>query len=363
MSQSPFVVQELPRAGFLSRLTGRPNREAAFVELRNMLARTPWHDVSPSDVATLLARYNLQTTDAREELTAIFSQAATFIAADGRTTDQERAGLLRLQTAFDFTEDHARAAFNEAARDLYRQTLVSALADGAVSADERATLDRIATDLQLSREDGARLYAEEALRAVQMFFDHVTGDKRFSPDEEQRLEQIGAALGITITHDAKTQAVLERYRAFGRIEAGQIPEVATAVLLQRGEVCHVHVPAIVHKEIRTVTKRINYSGPTASIKIMKGVRYRVGSIAPQRVTQDVLTEVDAGAFYLTNKKILIQGARKNTSVPLGKVVHFTVYTDGLQIQKETGKDIYLTGQADWEIAGACLDAAARKVRE
>ena len=33
---------------------------------------------------------------------------------------------------------------------------------------------------------------------------------------------------------------------------------------------------------RAVTKRINYSGPTARLKIVKGVYYRVGSISPQK---------------------------------------------------------------------------------
>ena len=95
---------------------------------------------------------------------------------------------------------------------------------------------------------------------------------------------------------------------------------------------------------------------------MKGVRYRVGSITPQRITQDVMTAVDEGAFYVTNKRIFIQGHRKKTSVPLAKLVHFTVYSDGLQLQKESGKDVYVTGAADWEIAGACIDAASRLMR-
>jgi hypothetical protein len=175
-------------------------------------------------------------------------------------------------------------------------------------------------------------------------------------------------LGVKITHDASTLAMLERFRLFGQIEAGELPTVTPAILLQRAEACHFVANNIVHKEMRTITKRVNYSGVSASIKIMKGVRYRIGSIAPQRVTLDVLTVVDSGSLHLTNKRILVQGTRKNTSVSLTKVIHFTVYTDGLQIQKETGKDLYLTGDADWEVAGPawtsprerCADQPCRK---
>jgi hypothetical protein len=76
----------------------------------------------------------------------------------------------------------------------------------------------------------------------------------------------------------------------------------------------------------------------------------------------VLTTVDQGPLYVTNKRIFIQGAHKKTSMPLSKLLHFTVFSDGLQIQKDAGKDIFVTGDADWEIAGACLDAAARAGR-
>jgi hypothetical protein len=280
------------------------------------------------------------------------------VVEDGHATDDERAGLRRLQEAFEFNDARARAIFNDAARQLYRETLVSALADGQVTQEERDNLDRIASDLRLSPDDGRRLYEEESTRALQLFFNHVTADKRFSPDEEQRLNQIAAALGITLQHDASTQKLLERYRLFGQIESGQLPLVSEpGILLARAERCHFKADSIAQKEMRTVTKRVNYSGVSASIKIMKGVRYRVGSITPSRVTQDVMTQIDAGSFYITNKRVLILGARKKTSVTLSKLVHFTIYSDGLQLEKDTGKDIYVTGSSDWELAGAVLESA------
>lgn len=78
-------------------------------------------------------------------------------------------------------------------------------------------------------------------------------------------------------------------------------------------------------------------------------------------TADVLLEVDRVEPYLTNKRLLLRGDRKNTSVPLGKVVHFTVFTDGIQVEKGSGKDVYLLGEADWELFGACLEGARAAV--
>jgi len=51
-----------------------------------------------------------------------------------------------------------------------------------------------------------------------------------------------------------------------------------------------------------------------SIPIVKGVRYRVGSYKPQRVTREELTQIDVGEFYLTNKRVVFDGAHRNTAI-------------------------------------------------
>jgi hypothetical protein len=71
-----FVVAEVPTAGFLGRLVGRVPREALFVQVRNLLATTPFDRVSPDDVAAILTTGKLTVSDASAELIGIFEQAA-----------------------------------------------------------------------------------------------------------------------------------------------------------------------------------------------------------------------------------------------------------------------------------------------
>jgi tellurite resistance protein len=357
-----FDVVPLSERGVLSRLFKRLPRANAFIELRNMFAGTPWHEVRESDVATVLARYKLTSHDAKRELSAIYRDAVTFVAQDHAISATERAGLNRMKACFDLAEPDALSIWQEVARDLYRETLVGALSDGKITAREREALDRIATNLEMLPILAERIYAEEAKKAIELYFNHAISDGRYSPDEERRLKQMGEALGVSLTFDEKTQRLVERLRLLGQIDAGHLPTVAAPIMLTKGEVCHFAAGTISQREIRTVTRRVNYSGVSSSVRVIGNVRWRVGSISTQRVTQDVMTEVDRGNVYITSKKLLIQGARKKTSVSLGKIIHFTVFTDGLQIQKETGKDIWVVGDADCQIAGACLEAAARKVR-
>src|SRR5688572_31203585 len=52
--------------------------------------------------------------------------------------------------------------------------------------------------------------------------------------------------------------------------------------------------------------------PPQVSKIMKGVRWRMGSISVERVSQDVLTPIDSIDLYITNKKVFLRGDKKNT---------------------------------------------------
>jgi hypothetical protein len=355
-----FTVAETKKAGLFDRVLGRAPRDAAFIEIRNILAGTSFDQVRPAEVAAVLAKSKLTPRDAVEELQGIFEQAAVTLAFDRELGSNDRRTLSFLQRAFQLTDDEAQAATLRAVSAVFLKTMRDALADGSFTPAEKKSLEETAVALGMSEVQTNEVYASAALAAVQGAFNSVVADRRYSMADEQQVQALAASLGVTIAHDEKTAALVERFRLLGRIEDGALTPVAVPILLQRGEECYFAATGLIHKEIRTVTKRINYSGPTASIRITKGLRWRMGSISVERVRQDVLTAVDAVDAYITNKKIFLRGARKNTTLPLAKLAHFTVFGDGIQLEKQTGKDIYLVGAADWELAGAHIEAVVRR---
>jgi len=74
---------------------------------------------------------------------------------------------------------------------------------------------------------------------------------------------------------------------------------------------------------------------------MKGVRYRVGSIKPQRVTSEEWKHIDSGTLYLTNKRLIFTGRLRNSTINLTKILSFTPYSDAIEISKETGRPPFL----------------------
>ena len=354
-----FTVSEPPKAGLFGRMLGRVPKEAAFVEIRNILATTPFDQVRPNDVASVLAKSKLTPRDVVAELQSVFEHAVLILAADRELGSSDRRTLSVLQRVFELTDEEAGAAIERAIGSVFQKAMREALADGKFTPAERQALEATSAALGMTEARTKQLYGTAAVAAVQATFSAVMKDRRYSSIDERQVEELAGSLGVQIEHDAKTAALVERFRLLARIDEGELPIVTAPILLQRGEVCHFTASGLAHKELRTLTKRVNYSGPTASIRIMKGVRWRIGSVSVERVTQDVLTQVDTVDFYITSKKIFLRGGRKNTSLVLGKLAHFTVFEDGIQLEKQTGRDIYLVGDADWEMAGACLEAVAR----
>ena len=356
-----FEVLPVPRAGFIGRLFGWVPRAAAFVEVRNLLATTPYEQVRASDVTAALARVKLDCRRAVAELAVIFEHAVLLAALDRSLTETDRRGLLVLQHAFQLTDVEAAAAIESAVGMIYERALREALLDNTFTDAERTRLTATATTLGMLPAQITRLFDAVAAAAVQATFASAVADRRLSQAEDAQIAALTSALGVNMLQDAETQAAVARYRLLAAVEAGSLPSVAVDILLQRGEVCHFSGAASMH-EIRTITRRINYSGPTASIRIMKGLRWRIGSIAFQKVTTDVMTKLDTGTLYITSKRLFFDGSQSNRSLALGKITNYTVFKDGVQIEKDTGKDPYFVGAGDWELAGACLDAALNKLR-
>lgn len=357
-----FRVTEVPKSGLFNRVRGKISREAAFVELRNLLAVTPFDALNRGDVAAILEKARLVPQGVPTELAAVYEDAVLGVAADGELSDEDRRGLAQLATCFELKASELELATERAVGHVYLGSLRRALADETFTIDKRTEVDAKAQALGMTDGQRQKLYDTAATQALMSVLSGALTDGRYTATEEQHVQAFAARLGVTIRHDEETARIVSRCRLLAQIDDGQPPNVDVPILLQRGEVCHFAASDVTYKEMRTVTKRVNYGGPTASVRIMKGVRWRFGSIAVQRVTQDVLTEVDKVDMYITNKRLFLRGGRKNTSVPLTKVAHFTLFSDGLQVEKDTGKDLFLVGEADWEVAAGCLEVAARAGR-
>ena len=121
------------------------------------------------------------------------------------------------------------------------------------------------------------------------------------------------------------------------------------ILFKQGEVLHWAVGGYFLKR-KKVTTRINYGGLTGSIRIMKGISYRVGSVGVERVSKEIMDREDSGMFYITNQRIGYQGYRKQFSFPFSKIGSLELRYDGLHIFKDGKESPYILELNDHEVA-------------
>lgn len=356
----PFKAgaETAPR-GALARFFRIGTKATGRQDLINLLARTPLNQVTPDVVSELLQKHSVSAGATRALLKDLWRDALIEFLKDDVLSDEEMAYLGELRRVLTLSTNEAEAVLEEAVGNLYAKSLKEVLADGKVSTDERARLDRLAERLRISEQSRTKLtqlhvahFAKEQARIV-------GADQRASREELQGLDDLGAALGVDINLDTATAASLARYHHLWLIENDQIPSFPVDITLQKGEEAHFATSAR-WAELRTKTVRVTYSGPTASIRIMKGVRWRVGTINLHRITEDQVTVLDTGMFYITNKRVIFVGRKKNATVRLSTLLGIEVFRDGIQLKKPTGRSPYLLFDGDVELASVALTALLAK---
>lgn len=83
-----------------------------------------------------------------------------------------------------------------------------------------------------------------------------------------------------------------------------------------------------------------------SVRVMKGVYYRVGAFKGEAVEHTERIHVDTGWLVVTNKNLYFAGPRKALRLPYTKIVSFEPFSDGIGVMKDTATakpQVFVTG--------------------
>lgn len=197
-------------------------------------------------------------------------------------------------------------------------------------------LESIQKELEISESVATKIYKDCVGVFINDFINGIILQERYTPEKEAELKTLADDLKLNLSFNNNVKQQLEKYRLFWKIDNGELPIENTDISLQAKETCHF-ISDIEWHEQRKVTKRVNYSGIGTRVRLMKGVSLRLGSITPQRITEDVWQLIDSGRLYLTNKRIIFMGQSGNKTIALNKILDFQVYSNGIEIDKDTGK--------------------------
>lgn len=184
----------------------------------------------------------------------------------------------------------------------------------------------------------------------------ITNDKTLDPSEETALRAWQFRLGLTDADVACYMPFIERARWFYRVSQGELPVAsASGVNLRADEVCHVFEAAVALEE-RT-ERRYQAGSRGVSVRLMKGVTFRVGSSQGRSIPHTEYVSVGDGTLLVTNRRTLFLGPR-TIEIPHKHVLCLEPWRDGFEMAVEGRQRPHMFYVTDGEATAAILAFAS-----
>lgn len=287
----------------------------------------------------------------------------THFVNDFHLTDDEAAGLARLQEALSISPGEVGHIHASILYPIFQNAVRNALFDGRVTKEEEAWLRQVAKKLRIPDEFVEELYAVSIRPWVEARLKNMLADGQLSPDEERELAELSKNFNLNIKFDPSTQAILHRARYLWRLGQGELPRVQVPIYLKQGEFCSVFVEVSVQEMKEVSTSISKFSGTEYETKNIFGQTYSSGRIETQNITDHVVKEVERGTLYFTNQRLLFNGRLGNKEMDLRAIIGATFYSDGMLVERNTGVDKTFVFKADIDAIRIIFDTLMTKARE
>lgn len=169
------------------------------------------------------------------------------------------------------------------------------------------------------------------LRVYTAIKDKLLSDGEFPESEHRFLNQLQSYMQLS-DKEAQTDK-LNHLRSLAIIAEGNIPHIETSVRLKKGEIAH-YEGAVSWKHLKTRKKRVAGSRGQ-SVRIAKGVSFKVGATRGRTEEWQEFQLVDKGRVVVTSKRLLFIGRQKNLTVSLSRILDIELFTDAVKIHRGT----------------------------
>lgn len=331
------------KPNFFQKIFGITPVENAFIELNNLIAsnQSDISNITMKDVEKISERYkvNIRTKFMTLNL-ELFKSFVLSCLDDELLNDNDILQIEHLKNILLLDDEDANKTVASETEKIYEKKTMFVLSKGSLDNNDKLTLNNLRSNLLISENQSNEIFNVCANQFLTNYINEVLANERVSPENEKKIIEIIKNFGIKFSIDSKKEELLERYKLYWKLENEELPVIKSDIIIQKSEKLHFRTN-VKWLEQRRITKRINYGGPTARIKIAKGLYYRIGSLSVQRATEDIWQTIDSGQLFLTNKRLIFMGSSGNKTIRLNSIIDFKPYTNGVDIQKETGKSPFL----------------------
>jgi len=229
--------------------------------------------------------------------------------------------------------------FKSGRKQLLAARLVELAADGELDETDRQELACMAADLALSESDIVELQQEQLIKEFQPINLRMQSVLMLTDEDQRAIQQLEKKYGAKLSLGGRGEVLRASYilATTRRLPA----PIQIGLLLSDSEMAYHAVRTTWHQ---TRVNNYSFAGPSISIPIIKGVRYRIASY--DVVRSEGMTPLSSGVLYVTSKRLLFAGESRNTAVILSRIINLQIFKDALKVDKSTGKSDLFSMEAE-----------------
>lgn len=329
----PFEKKEYYKPNLLEKLSKNIPKRNFLIDLNNLLSESRLDSLNNIQISQLASKYEINPYEkfGNEMRTILKEYLQENLINDGYLH------AVNFQELLGIDNDNFLKIYHPIALELIKKKVGEILKSSRTYSEvEETQIQQFREFLNIPEEESEKIINECRVGIVQAQFNQIVEDGRVSPDELAITEKLSNDLQVNASLDEKSKQQIEKFKWLWKIENADLPLIEPDILMPKSEKCYF-ICAVNLYENRKITKRVGYAGPTLRVKIIKGVYFRAGNVGINRQTEDVLTKIDEGILYVTNKRILFRGGKQNKVIRYHQIIDLVPFKDGLEITKESGR--------------------------
>ncbi len=363
MEHHIYNKQDLKKATFLQKVLGQRIKENALIELNNLLADHELNQITLEQVYATGDKYGVNfKTDYVAETTDFYKTYLNGCLSDKVLSETELDDLRELKRILQMNDKQVEEIHRELAGKIYKIEVEKVINDGELDEAERAFIEKLQNDLKLPNEVAQKIYLTSGQELIRSFMNNVISDAQLTPDEDRELQAIAKNLHAELKFDDATRSDLDKYRLYWQVENDEMPELQVDINIPRSEKCYyVSKDAQWFEQVSEMPAKVN-SNSALSLKIAKGLYWRGSAADNKKLEAAQWHSIDVGTIYITNKRILFKGDKGDKIVLLNRIIDFSVFSNGIEIEKGEGKNPFLQFSGNIDIFAMLLGKAISQLK-
>jgi peptidoglycan hydrolase-like protein with peptidoglycan-binding domain len=187
-------------------------------------------------------------------------------------------------------------------------------------------------------------------------------DNLLSDEAFEEVKTYQAALCLSDNDIGDVGPVISRAQQLYRVHSGKIPELSQSpILVQTGEKLYFCCEAKLIEQ-RVIARHTVGGSRGVSVRVMKGVSFRVGAYRGTSVSERGPAVVSEGDFCITSERVVFSGNEKSFSINWEKLLSINVASNGVMLSSASGTSRMLAFEQiqDAEFLIAILNAVYRR---